>query len=105
MEESADSDCLQFVLLKADRCLSVFALHTKSEETLVSSWIDFIAFASSGAMLSTLILFNSQARSRKGIVFVTTICSMSLCSSASQAPPESTGCVKQAWMRSAPAFL
>src|SRR5437667_9547327 len=40
---------------------SVFALHTKSEETLVSSWIDLIAFARSGAILSTLIFFNSHA--------------------------------------------
>jgi len=40
---------------------SVFALQTKSEETLVSSWIDLIAFARSGAILSTFIFFNSHA--------------------------------------------
>ncbi len=40
---------------------SVFALrYTKSEETLVSSWIDLIAFAKSGAILSTLIFFQSH---------------------------------------------
>jgi hypothetical protein len=56
---------------------SVFALHTKSEETEVSSWIDLIAFARSGAILSTSIFSSSHALSRSGIVFVTIIFSMS----------------------------
>src|SRR5206468_5291478 len=75
---------------------SVFALHTKSEETLVSSWIDLIAFARSGAILSTFILSNSHALARSGIVLVTIICSISEASNCSIALPDNTGCVKQA---------
>src|SRR3954465_9530548 len=77
----------------------VFALRqTKSEETLVSSWIDLIAFARSGAILSTLMLSNSHPPSWSGMVLVTTICSISDSANFSQARPDSTGCVKQAWM-------
>src|SRR6185369_11570799 len=43
----------------------VFALRqTKSEETEVSSWIDLIAFARSGAILSTFIFSSPLASSR-----------------------------------------
>src|SRR3954465_15026939 len=72
----------------------VFALRqTKSEETLVSSWIDLIAFARSGAILSTRIFSNSHVPSWSGIVLVTTISSMSEAASFSQARPDRTGCV------------
>src|ERR1041384_8765378 len=83
--------------------LSVFALHTKSEETLVSSWIDLIAFAKRGAILRTVMFFSSAALEFSGIVFVTTICSMSELPRCIAARPERTGCVKHAWTHSAPA--
>ena len=71
--------------------LSVFALHTKSEETLVSSWIDLIAFAKRGAILKTLMFFNSAAFEFSGIVFVTTICSMHELAKCMAARPDKTG--------------
>src|SRR5215510_6955054 len=75
----------------------VFALRqTKSEETEVSSWIDLIAFARSGAILSTFILSSSHAWSRNGIVFVMTIFSISDSRNNWTALPENTGCVKHA---------
>src|ERR1051325_11946625 len=67
----------------------VFALrYTQSEETEVSSWIDLIAFARSGAILSTFILSSSHASSRSGIVLVTIIFSISDSRSSSTALPE-----------------
>src|SRR5204863_3614088 len=78
--------------------------HTKSEETLVSSWMDLIAFARSGAMLKTSIFFRRHASSRSGIVLVVTMRSIPESVINSHALPDSTGCVKQAWTRSAPAL-
>src|SRR6185369_2505845 len=77
----------------------VFALRqTKSEETEVSSWIDLIAFARSGAILSTFIFSSAEASSLSGIVFVTIIFSISDSPSIPTALPENTGCVKHAWI-------
>jgi hypothetical protein len=63
---------------------------TKSDETLVSSWIDLIALAKSGATLRMVTLGKSLAPFRKGIVLVVTICSISDSASEAMALPERT---------------
>src|SRR5207244_11134848 len=77
--------------------------YTKSEETLVASWIDLISVAKRGAILKTLMFLSSAALEFSGTVFVTTICSIPEFARCCAARPDSTGWVKHAWTRAAPA--
>src|SRR5262249_50738935 len=71
--------------------------------TEVSSWMDWMARATSPAMESTLILGSLRPAAVSGMVLVTTTCSSRDLEMRSMAGPESTGCDAQAYTLRAPA--